>query len=32
MDHFSNAAVARDFEYLLRFGSEPVHQLHHVAY
>ncbi len=29
MEHFSNAAVARDFEWLLRFGSEPMHHLHH---
>jgi glycosyltransferase involved in cell wall biosynthesis len=29
MEHFSNAAVARDFERLLRFGSESVHHLHH---
>jgi glycosyltransferase involved in cell wall biosynthesis len=29
MEHFSNAAVARDFEWLLRFGAEPMHHLHH---
>jgi len=27
MEHFSNAAVARDFEWLLRFGTEPMHHL-----
>ena len=29
MQHFSNAAVARDFEWLLRYGVEPVRDLHH---
>jgi glycosyltransferase involved in cell wall biosynthesis len=31
MEHFSNAAVARDFEWLLRFGSEPVGQWHQIT-
>jgi glycosyltransferase involved in cell wall biosynthesis len=31
MEHFSNAAVARDFESLLRYGSEPTQHLHHVT-
>lgn len=31
MECFSNVAVARDFEWLLRFGGAPVPHLHHIA-
>lgn len=29
MEHFSNAAVAREFEWLLRHGAEPAQRFHH---